>query len=194
MNMTLLEVLYPDSLTRNDCRARVQRAFDAYKVPEPVNSLAVGTVNWLSYLADYWDVHPALLLATMMMEQFSVWDKSGDPLSEWSCEALCGVVDQQSAGTARPDLLGIARQLYQTARGYSWSIGITPRAMFGRSTGWNQSWPRYTPGIVKSLYDKEIPNYPCQDAVEYALLVHCPNFGRLADAQQKWNLFIPFFR
>ena len=196
--MKLIEILYPVGLSRNDCRFIVQRVFDSYKIPSPVNSLEVGTVNWISYEADYWNVHPALILATMMMEQFSIYENGKlnppQPLKPWACEALCGIVEQNNPGTARPDLLGIARQIYQTARGYAWSLNQTPTAMFGRTSGWNQTWPRYTPGIVKSLYDKDRPSYPCKDAVEYSLLCHCPNYGRLKDAQEKWNIFIPFFQ
>ena len=133
-----------------------------------------------------------------MMEQHGVWTKGKqtpipEKLTLWECEALCGVVNQDAAGTARQDLLGICRQIQRTAMGYSWSLGLTPDAMFGRTTGWHLSWPRFEVGMSKQLEDPGRPMHPCRDAVEYALLTHCPHIGRLADAQAKWNLFISYF-
>jgi hypothetical protein len=196
--MKLLEILYPVGLKRNDCRFIIQRIFDAYRVPAPVNSLEVGTVNDISYNSDYWNIHPAIIMATMMMEQDGVFTKGKlnppVPLTTWECQALCGVVNQDEKGTARTDLLGIGRQTYRTAMGYSWSLGVTPDVMFGRSAGWRLSWPRFMGGMTMQLEDEGHPFYTPKDAVEYALLKHCPHIGRLADAQEHWNTFISFFQ
>jgi hypothetical protein len=66
--------------------------------------------------------------------------------------------------------------------------------MYGRSEGWRLGWDRFRPGILKVLEDVGHPVHQCVDAVEYALLTHCPHLNRLADAQEKWNIFQPYFQ
>jgi hypothetical protein len=191
--MTLMDVVYP-MLTRNQCREILQRVFDEHHVLPLVNSKEVGTVNAIAYWSDYFNVHPALILATMEMEQ-SVFTKPNG-LNSWGIQALCGVVDQDTPG-GRPDLLGIAIQIYRSARSYAWSLGLIPETVFGRTRGWYPPRERYHSGmVVEILPDKDTPqkyNYQPKTPIEYGLLSFCPHIGRLADAEEKWKHFIPYF-
>ena len=193
MNLPLVRVVYP-MLSRDACRAAVQQVLNDYKVPVPVNSLEVGTVNLIAYNADAWNLHPAFLLATMSLEQPSVWDKCGEPLTDWQCKALCGVTDQNTPG-GRPDLLGIGVQIPRAARAYAWSMGQVDEHTFGRTPGWYPPRPRFYSGISVKLLppDPDGPPHVCDGPLEYALLSFCPHFQRLADFEKKFNEFLTYF-
>ena len=190
MNLAVVDVVYPP-LSRNECRAKVQAIFDSAKVPGPINSLAVGTVNSVAYWSDFFNIHPALILATMELEQSIL--TQDHPLTDWSAEAMCGVVDQDTPG-GRPDLLGIAIQVYRCARSYSWSMGLTPDVLYGRTKSWMPGWDRYKPGIINELYPPDFPlTYTPKNELEYSLLCFCPHLERLDHFQKVWDNIIPSF-